>query len=73
MKGTTKIICRANPETKLILGSSKLLLCVIVVKVVPACVLHKLGYSRGVEKGNFVSVAAAMGMFSLTIRDAKSK
>ena len=67
-KGITAILCRAKPESELILGDRKILLCIIIFNSSIECVVHKMGDVRGGDKGKFTIRVVSMGRFIQKVR-----
>ena len=54
VKGITTILNRSNPAVKLLLGSGKLLLRIIILNVVLECVFYELNDIRGGPESNLI-------------------
>ena len=53
-KGITTMLLREKTASKLLLGSGKLPLWIIIKDRVPKCVVHEMADVRGSTKGKFI-------------------
>ena len=73
VKGITTILNRSNPAVKLLLGSGKLLLSIIILYVVLECVFYELNDIRGSPKSNLIRRATIVGMLIHEVRCTNPK
>ena len=68
VKGITTILYMSNPAVKLLLGSGKLLLSIIILNMIPEYVFHELNDIRSSAKSNPTRRATTMVMLSQEVR-----
>ena len=73
VKGNTTILNRSNPAVKLLLGSGKLLLSIIILYVVLECVFYELNDIRGSPESTLIRRATTLEMLINEVRCTNPK